>query len=77
MTYDFMKKPEGTCVKCNLRTATTWWAGEGGDLALIHGDIEPRCEQCCVEDQLEFARKVAARIPALETRLAELKQEAR
>jgi hypothetical protein len=61
-----------TCAKCATRPATEWWTGEGGTLAAVHGFYEARCVQCCVEEQLEYARKLAATIPELEAKLIEL-----
>jgi len=67
------EKPNGqTCSRCNKRPATAWWTDEG-IIAAVHGMFTPRCERCCLEVQLENAQRLAASIPALEARLAELK----
>jgi hypothetical protein len=65
-------EPTGLCRKCKKRSATTIWTGEGGVLSFVHGAGEPRCERCCIEEQIEFARNLIAGIPALEARFAEL-----
>ena len=73
---NFMSPPEDqTCAKCQKRPGTAWWAGEGGVIAIVHGFYEARCAYCCVEEQLEYARKLAATIPELEAKLAELQAE--
>jgi len=73
---DLMSPPKDqTCAKCKTRPATAWWTGEGGVLAAVHGFYEARCEYCCCEEQLEYARKLAATIPELEAKLAELQAE--
>ena len=64
-----------TCAKCQQRPATTWWTAEG-TIALVHGFYEARCEVCCLEEQLENARRLAASIPEMEARLAALKAQA-
>jgi hypothetical protein len=48
------------------------WTGEGGVLSFVHGAGEPRCERCCITEQIEFARKLMDGVPALELRLLEL-----
>lgn len=60
------------CEACGDRPATHTWVGEGGTLALIHGGGRQWCELCVVRAQLDYARKIAANIPALEQRLTEL-----
>jgi len=44
-------------------------------MAAVHGMYSPRCDRCCVEVQLEHAREMAASIPKLELRLAQLMAE--
>lgn len=67
-------KPKGQiCSRCNTRLATAWWTDEG-IIAAVHGAFTPRCERCCVEVQLENAQRLAASIPGLEAKLAELKR---
>jgi hypothetical protein len=63
----------GPCQKCNLRKATVLWSE--GTVAMVHGAYQARCDLCCVEEQLEHARKMAASIPELELRLEQLKKE--
>lgn len=63
----------GPCQKCNLRKATTAWCE--GSVAFVHGSYQAWCEQCCVEEQLEHAKKMAASIPELERKLEQLKKE--
>jgi hypothetical protein len=72
----FSAPKDKTCAKCQQRPATTWWSGEGGTMALVHGCYEARCEICCIEEQLEHARRLAAAIPAMEAQLADLKVKA-
>jgi len=70
---DFASPPKDkTCAKCQKRPATQRWAPEGV-FAAIHGVYEARCEHCCVEEQLEHARKMVATIPELEAKLFELR----
>ncbi len=38
-------------------------------MGAIHGGAKARCELCCVKDQLDHARKMAATIPDLEKKL--------
>lgn len=64
--------PKGLCMKCGLRRATTWWASEGGTMALVRGWAAPWCLRCCVVEQLRIAHKMVERIPKLEAELAEL-----
>jgi hypothetical protein len=61
------------CQNCGKRPATENWVGEGGTLAYVHGHYQRWCERCCIEAQLDNARKAAERIPELEKRLEELK----
>lgn len=63
----------GPCQHCNSRPATTFWSE--GTMAFVHGAYQSWCEQCCVEEQLTHARKMAASIPELERRLEQLKKE--
>jgi hypothetical protein len=70
MTHDFTRQPHGPCAKCDVRDATTWWMC--CTLAALHGASEPRCERCCVVEQLTVARRLAAAIPELERRMAEM-----
>lgn len=62
-----------TCTKCQARPATAWWTPEG-IIAAVHGYYEARCERCCLEEQLEHARKMAASIPDLEAKLEKAEQ---
>lgn len=64
-------KPGTMCKTCSTRQATKWWTNDG-IMAAIHGGAIPRCERCCIVDQLAHARKMAAKIPELEARLASL-----
>ena len=41
----------------------------------IRGYGEQRCELCCVEEQLEYAKKLSVTIPDLEKRILQLKEE--
>lgn len=66
-----MDKPDGPCQLCGKRPAKHWWSDEGL-VAAVHGMYSARCERCIVETQLTHAREMAASIPKLETRLAEL-----
>ena len=69
-----LDKPDGqTCSRCNKRPATAWWTDEG-IVAAVHGMFTPRCERCCIEAQLEHAKRLAASIPELEAKLAALEQ---
>jgi hypothetical protein len=70
---DLARPPTGTCARCKQRPATTWWSGEGGFMAAIHGMVEPRCELCCVEEQFRYARKLAATLPELAQKLTQLR----
>jgi hypothetical protein len=67
---DITNKPTGACGKCGTRPATTWYTVSIYEA--VHGRAEARCERCCIEEQLADARKMAARIPALEAQLASL-----
>ena len=62
----------GMCRKCGERKAVLDWVNEGGALAFVHGLSMRWCELCAVTAQLEHARKMAANIPTLEAKLAEL-----
>lgn len=66
------RRADGLCEHCGQRPATVIWIGEGDMLTYAHGGGSNWCERCCVEEQLEYARKRAAEIPALEQRLREL-----
>ena len=68
----FVPEPSGTCQNCGKRPGTTKWVGEGGTMALIHGMYSWWCGICCVEAQLDYARKQAALIPEREAELAKL-----
>jgi hypothetical protein len=69
-----LEKPSGPCSCCKKRPATTWWSDEGL-MAAVHGMYAPSCERCVVERQLVHAREMAANIPKLELRLAQLMAE--
>lgn len=62
----------GPCQKCGIRPGTIAWSE--GTIAYVHGCYQMRCEFCCVEEQLEHARKMAASIPELERKLEQLKE---
>ena len=67
--------PRGmTCQNCAARPADSWWVGEGGTLAATHGYYAAWCERCIISEQLRVARELAARIPGLEKKLAELEK---
>lgn len=68
-------KPNGPCSVCKQRPATLWWTE--GTIAYVHGMKQARCERCCVEEQLKFARERAAVIPELERRLARIAADTR
>ena len=70
----FHEPPEGMCTNCGIRPAAHWWTGEGGVMAAVHGQAAPWCERCCVEAQLEHARKAASGVDEIEARLAELRK---
>lgn len=61
----------GPCVTCG-QPATTDWVGEGGIMGWAHGMSVPRCERCCLVDQVAHAREVAVRLPELEAKLREI-----
>jgi hypothetical protein len=61
-----------TCSKCKTGKATTWWTGDEGVMGFIHGMGVPYCDRCVTEEQLEYARKIAATIPTLEAKLKSL-----
>lgn len=62
----------GLCAKCGERPATVDWVCDGGVLAWARGMSVRRCERCSLEEQLEHARKMAAKIPEIEARLRDL-----
>ncbi len=59
------------CQKCNQKPGTETWCAEGV-MAFVHGMSQQWCKWCVNDEQLAFARKVAATIPELERRHAEL-----
>jgi hypothetical protein len=61
-----------TCDKCKTGQATTWWTNGEGVMGFIHGMGVPYCDRCVVEEQLAYARKLAATIPTLEAKLKAL-----
>jgi hypothetical protein len=67
-----MTTPEAECWRCGAVGPTITWVGESGVVGFIHGMSEQYCERCVVTLQLDYARDLAVKIPALETRLAEL-----
>jgi hypothetical protein len=58
-------KPKGLCRNCSVRQASTWWVGDGGTLAFVHGMGQPWCEPCCNGEQIKFAEEAVARLPKL------------
>jgi len=75
MTNDMFGDPTAhICAVCKARKATCWFTG-GNMMSAIHGDLQPRCDPCVVREQLEAARKAAAKIPELEAELARLEAE--
>jgi hypothetical protein len=72
---DIFSKPSGLCTKCGKRPADNWWIEDGGTLAAVHGFVQPWCEVCCLERQLEACRAGAAKISELEEKLRLLKEE--
>lgn len=65
-------RTDGRCANCQTRPATVNWTGDAGTLAYSHGLYARWCERCATEAQLAHARKMAALIPELEKKLAEL-----
>ena len=63
------------CQNCGKRPATQNWIGIGSTPDYVHGNFARWCELCCVEAQLEYARKAAERIPELEKRLEFLRTD--
>ena len=61
------------CQKCNKREGTEIWSESL--MAWNHGHYWKWCRICCVEAQLEDARKQAERIPELVKVLNELLKE--
>jgi hypothetical protein len=61
---------DNTCDRCGKRKATVIWAND--TLHYVHDSYEYRCDICCVEEQLEFAKEQVKRIPKLEEKLEEL-----
>lgn len=65
--------PSGPCEACGVREASCWWTGNASMIDVAHGrGVFAWCTRCCLEAQLTYAREQAARIPALETELAEI-----
>lgn len=65
---------DGRCVKCLTRPSTGTWVGDGGVLAYTHGFGESWCDLCMAREQLAYAEKLAAQIPDIRARLAELEK---
>ena len=62
------------CAKCGRHPATVRWVGEGGFLAFTHGMYEWWCRCCADREQLNYARKMARRIPRLQKDLAKARR---
>lgn len=70
----FEDEIEGPCQNCGVRQAEHRWTGEASMLDVVHGAaVALWCGICVAEAQLEHCHKHAARIPALEAELAELR----
>jgi len=70
---DFFKgrPPKGDCESCGARPATSWWSGESSFTEINHGaPVYKWCELCCIEAQLEHAKKAAGRVAELEEQRA-------
>lgn len=75
MSEPLFGEPEGPCTNCLKRPAKTWWSGEGGIIGAIHGMMAAWCMTCCTEEQLRYAKEAAARIPELEEKLKNLREQ--
>jgi hypothetical protein len=67
-THWVAKKPV-LCDNCGKHKGTIVWTGSEGPMALTHGNFPIWCKCCCVKAQIEYAKKLAARIPKLEREL--------
>ena len=66
-----MAKEQGAlCDRCEKRVGTEIWHEGGMDYA--RGYYTLRCLQCVLEVQVDTARKLAAELPELERRLADV-----
>lgn len=61
------------CQNCNKRKGTETWVGEGSMLNFTHGYYQMWCKICCLEAQLEHAKKLADTIPKLTEELEKLR----
>jgi len=60
------------CQRCHKREGTVLWIGEGSMMDYIHGMSLLWCEQCCISQQLKYAKKRAKDIPKLEAKLKKI-----
>ena len=60
------------CAKCRTRPGTEFWTE--GSIAFVHGAYQRWCKVCVLSTQLEFARELAAQIPALEAELENVRK---
>jgi len=72
-----MRPPEHSCKgqpcqNCGKRPATGEWVGDGGTLGYVHGMYAWWCDLCMVNAQIEYAEKIAAKLPGLRARREEL-----
>jgi hypothetical protein len=67
-----MHQPTGICRNCKEREATTWWIGEGGTLAYVHGMKSAWCELCAVNAQIDHVNEEMDRLDGLVRRKEEL-----
>ena len=65
-------QPKGLCENCGKRPATSWWTGEGGTLAFVHGMGVPWCRVCCLTEQVRYLEEKTAALPKIKAQLAEL-----
>lgn len=70
----FASIPKGTvCANCKKHEATVNWLGEGGTLAIAHGDWQAWCKCCSLKAQVKFCQDAVKRLPKLKKSLAKVK----
>lgn len=69
-------KAKGLCENCGEREGKWRWLGESdGSLAISHGWTQNYpwwCDVCCLKGKIDYATRLAAKIPEYEKEIAEI-----
>lgn len=61
------------CKRCKTREGTETFVDGDATFMWVHGVYEMRCKICCLEAQIEHAKKCVENLPVFEKELRDLK----